>query len=600
VTSFVVTAAESGAGGAAAGELIGAGVVGAVLAGLVVLLGVLHRRRGLLRPLVTQVERRTGLPGWALIPTAIAGSSLVTAVWGYYWDVSWHIDRGRDPGAFANPAHWFIIFGLGGIAFAGALALILGDDRSPSSVRITSQWSVPAGAVLLSTCGLIALAGFPLDDIWHRLFGQDVTAWGPTHIQMIGGASLSTLGCWVLMIEGSKVADDPLPSAGRRILRFSDFALAGAFLIGLSTLQVEFDFGVPQFRQLEQPVLLAVAAGIALVAARLRLGRGGALAAVVFFLVLRGGLSLGVTALGRTSLHVPLYLVSAALVEVVALVVPRTRQLTFGAIAGLAIGTVGFASEWAWSRAFMPLGWSGDMLPEAVAVVALTGVAAGTLGGLVGRALSAEPVERQRAPRGVSIAAWLGVVAAIGFALPMTAHREWSALLTFTPASQGTANLTVHLDPLDAAEGASWFDVLWWQGSPDGEDGGSAITELVRQPDGGYTTTEPVHVAGSGKTLLRLHSGTSVQSVPVYLPEDTAIPAPGVPAVDERRGFVADKRILQREATTDNVNLERIAYAVLALIAAAWMGVISWGLVRLERPPTRARQPDSSRVVLPT
>src|SRR3546814_2905848 len=73
----------------------------------------------------------------------IVGASLLVAVWGYYWDVSWHIDRGRDPGAFANPSHWFIILGLDGIAFGGLLALILGDDRSTSAVRLTRNWAVP-------------------------------------------------------------------------------------------------------------------------------------------------------------------------------------------------------------------------------------------------------------------------------------------------------------------------------------------------------------------------------------------------------------------------------------------------------------------------
>ena len=40
----------------------------------------------------------------------------------------------------------------------------------------------------MAGCGLYALMGFPLDDIWHRIFGQDVTLWGPTHLMMIGGA----------------------------------------------------------------------------------------------------------------------------------------------------------------------------------------------------------------------------------------------------------------------------------------------------------------------------------------------------------------------------------------------------------------------------
>src|SRR5205085_8677544 len=106
------------------------------------------------------------------------------------------------PGAFASPAHWFIIIGLDGIAFAGVLAVLLGDRETPTSVRLRRGWHAPVGGLMLAVCGVIALAGFPLDDLWHRLFGQDVTAWGPTHIQMIGGASLATLAAWALGVEG--------------------------------------------------------------------------------------------------------------------------------------------------------------------------------------------------------------------------------------------------------------------------------------------------------------------------------------------------------------------------------------------------------------
>src|SRR5947208_8583917 len=95
-----------------------------------------------------------------------------------------------------------------------------------------------------------------------------------------------------------------------RSLAASDLLIGGAFLIGLSTLQGEFDFGVPQFRQLYHPVLIMLAASIALVAVRLRSGRGGALMAALFFLALRGGLTVLIgPGLGRSTLHFPLYLV---------------------------------------------------------------------------------------------------------------------------------------------------------------------------------------------------------------------------------------------------------------------------------------------------
>src|SRR4051794_17782272 len=92
-----VMLAVADAGGAAAGELIAGGLVGGLIVLFVVALGIAHRRRGLLDPLVTVAERRTGVAAWAVLPAGIAGLSLLIAVWGYYWDVSWHIDRGRDP-----------------------------------------------------------------------------------------------------------------------------------------------------------------------------------------------------------------------------------------------------------------------------------------------------------------------------------------------------------------------------------------------------------------------------------------------------------------------------------------------------------------------
>ena len=97
---------------------------------------------------------------------------------------------------------------------AGFLAIGMGaPEEVPTSVRLTSTWRAPLGGLLIFLCGGFALLGFPLDDVWHTLFGQDVTLWGPTHILMIGGASLATLGAWVLLIEGQRarhLADAPV------------------------------------------------------------------------------------------------------------------------------------------------------------------------------------------------------------------------------------------------------------------------------------------------------------------------------------------------------------------------------------------------------
>ena len=87
----------------------------------------------------------------------------------------------------------------------------------------------------------------------------------------------------------------------------------GGLLIGLSTFQAEFDFGVPQFSLVFQPVLIAVAAGIALVGARIWIGPGAAIGATVFFLVVRGLISLIVgPVFGETTPALPLYVGAAA------------------------------------------------------------------------------------------------------------------------------------------------------------------------------------------------------------------------------------------------------------------------------------------------
>ena len=599
-------AQDAPAGGSALSEIAAATAVGFFAVAVVVVLGVAHRRRQVLAPLAREVEHRTGLPAWAALPGAITGVSLLVAVVGYYWDVSWHIDRGRDPGAFANPAHWLIIIGLDGIAFAGVLALILGDRKTATSVEVRPGWHVPVGGILLALCGLIALAGFPADDLWHRLFGQDVTAWGPTHIQMIGGASLATLAAWALGVEGARCRVDRDDREARRdamIDRGRDILVGGGFLIGLSTLQIEFDFGVPQFRQLFHPVMIVLAASIALVAVRIRAGRGAALAAVAFFLLVNGTLSWAITEpLGRSTMHFPLYLVEALVVEAVALVIPRRRQLTLGLVAGLGIATVGLAAEWAWTHVFFPLPWGTALLPEAPVLALVAGAGGGILGGLTGRALAPESLPRQATPRGWAAAAWVGAFVCLALPLPMTAHRDWETTVTYdevaSPLADRAAIVTVELSPPAAAQGAddaNWFGVVAWQGSEDG-DGGLVIADLEPVGDGVWRTDRPVPLADPWKTMVRMHTGTSLQALPLHLPEDAAIPAPAVElASGDTAPFLPDKQVLQREARTDNIWLERAAYLLLTAIALWWVAALAWGLRRLD-PSTSDQRRATRRV----
>ncbi|HEX8122725.1 MAG TPA: hypothetical protein VF549_15825 [Solirubrobacteraceae bacterium] len=100
-------AASEPAGGAALDQVViatgGATVVTAVLVWL--LAGHRSGRVAVLGKAADRVARVARLPAWAALPALIAGLALEIALLGMYWDISLHIDDGRDAGPLANPAH---------------------------------------------------------------------------------------------------------------------------------------------------------------------------------------------------------------------------------------------------------------------------------------------------------------------------------------------------------------------------------------------------------------------------------------------------------------------------------------------------------------
>ena len=97
------------------------------------------------------------------------------------------------------------------------------------------------------------------------------------------------------------------------------------------------------------------------VIARVRVGRGGALSAALFFIALRGFLAIVIgPIIGRTMPHFPLYLAEAACVELAGLWLTRRRPIALGAVSGLLIGTVGFAAEYAWSHIWGRSPWPSN------------------------------------------------------------------------------------------------------------------------------------------------------------------------------------------------------------------------------------------------
>jgi hypothetical protein len=586
-------------GGAAIGEIIGMSVVGLIVGVILIWIGYLHRARKItwLNSLGEWSERKFKRPAWVALPIALFITTIISALFGFIWDVSLHIGKGRDPGPLANPAHYFILFGLFILFVAGCLACILPYDKpGPYAVRITRNWYAPVGGILMAICGLYALTGFPLDDIWHRIFGQDVTLWGPTHLMMIGGAGFSTLTALFLEHEGRKAVGEEAPKDGPG-LKFVQYLAFGGVVIGMSVFQIEFDFGVPQFRQVFEPMLIAAAGAFGLVAARMMLGRGAALIAAVLALALRGGVALLVgPILGAPINWFALYLGAAVVVELIALTPLLKRPIIFGLVSGLGVATIGLWIESLWVNAVYTYPWPTSMWPEALMMAIPVAVLTGACGAMVGMV-----VTDQRLPhRGIGIGLVVLTVLALGgatanglrYEVPQNANA--TITLTDVPVQEGQRFVTadVQITPANLiSDDPNWVSVLGWQGGLANERG-IFTDHLEKVGPGHYRSTQPMPVSGKWKTLLRVHDGKTFTALPIYLAGDPGIGAKEVPAeANMTRPFVPEITILQRERSPDTPQVLWLVGCLVVLACTLLMiAAIAWGAGRINRAePTESK-----------
>jgi hypothetical protein len=559
--STLAAATEASAGGAALDQLaIVAGATSLVTL-LTVALIVAYRRGGarVLRRVEGGLERALGVPGWAALPGAGAVACAVITILGATWDIGLHIDVGRDVGPLGTLAHYPLLLGLFGAFLMGLLAVGMAptDPRRSSAVafHIRGVGWAPAASVLLLAGASLGMGAFPLDDLWHRVFGQDVTLWGPTHVMIIGGTLTVGVGGVLLLAEGARAAGRE-PFRGRPSLHRPLAALlAGVFLYLWAATLHEFNWGVPQYRQIWHPLLLAFGGAQALVLARQLGGRGGTFAALATWLPLQVGMTLAIGGpLEVTAPSLPLFVVEALIVEAVALR-RDPRGVGFGAVAGAAVGTLGLAANYAWSHLAMPLPWESTLLPEAVPVALIAGVAGGVLGALMAQALTGTlpPGRRALATAVMAGAAFigLGVNAAIarapeGVTATMAVTNVRAGPAPGDDRPQRVADLAVRLSRPRVADDAQWAYVLGWQG------GGRFLAPLTRRGDGAWHATKPVPVGGRWKTFVRLHAGRTMLTAPVRMPPDPAIAFAGFPARPRvTRPMVADTELLQIERRRD-------------------------------------------------
>lgn len=594
--SVHIVAADEG-GGAALDQVIGMSVAATIVSVGLLWIGYLHRQRRItwLQNLADRVGNKFNRPPWVALQICLFVTTIVAALFGFIWDVSLHIGKGRDAGPLANPAHYFILFGLFLLFIAGTLAIVLPYDKpGAAAVRITRSWYAPVGGLLMAMCGLYALIGFPLDDIWHRIFGQDVTLWGPTHLMLIGGAGLSLVSVLVLEYEGRRSigfsADDDT-----KFVKFLRYLSFGGMFIGLSVFQIEYDFGVEQFRLVQQPMMIAAAAAFAAVCARIVMGRGAAIIGALLAIVLRGAVSLlAGPILGGPTSWFALYLGPALVVELIALTPLIKRPILFGAVAGLGVGTAGLWLESLWIGAVYRYPWPTSMWPEALAMSVPVASAMGVCGALLGLVLTGQKLPKPAASITAVVLTVLILGAAVTNGLRTDVPEHATATIILNDLSRDGGKRMVSADvvinPRDLiSDDPEWVTILSWQGGL-ANDHGLAIDRLQKIGQGHYRSTQPIPVYGSWKTLLRVQDGTTMAGVPIFLPADPGIGAEETPALaSSTRPFTQELTILQRERNQNHPSwLFNVASLVVLFCTLVLIAVLSWGAGRINGTETRS------------
>ncbi|MGC2652460.1 MAG: hypothetical protein WA317_02385 [Mycobacterium sp.] len=597
---LAVVAESPPARGAGLGQVIGLSIAAMIIGAFMLYVGWAHRthRISWLTTVTDKMGEKFNRPSWVALPVAVFTTSIICALFGFIWDVSWHIGNGRDPGPLANPAHYFIIIGLFGIFLAGMLAIVIPFDKpGPAAVRITRNWYAPVGGVLMAGCGFYALTGFPLDDIWHRVFGQDVTLWGPTHLMMIGGANFSLFATLMLEYESRRAMPDASPD--KWFVKAMRYLSLGGLFIGMSVYQIEFDFGVPQFRLVFQPMLIAAAAAIAAVVARMTMGKGAAIIAALFAIVLRGSVALIVgPILGAPINWFPLYLGPALVVELIALIPLFRRPILFGAVAGLGIGTVGLWLESLWIGAVYHYPWPTPLWREALPTAVPVAILAGVCAAMFGMVLTT-----QRLPGkafGITAVALtvlvIGGTVANGLHISVPQKDTATVKLADLPSKPGqhmvSADVQINPPTLVSAH-PDWLTILSWQGKMQ-NDRGLQIDRLKKVGPGHYVSTQPIPVWGDWKTLLRVNDGRTLTALPIWAPADAAIPVPEIPAqAVSTKPFVLEVTILQRERDPGVPAWLFTAGGIVVLVfTLTVITALTWGAGRINAADFAPRQPE--------
>ncbi|UCH25418.1 MAG: hypothetical protein JSV66_16030 [Trueperaceae bacterium] len=333
-------------------------------------------------------RREADLWNLGVLPILVLGS--LSGLLGVYWDISWHIDKGRD--TFFTPPHNFIYLAILIVLVMSLYALV--RDRRESPLHLTvGRFRLHPGVLIVSVGAALELFFTPADELWHRLFGMDVTLWAPMHL--IGVMGLSLLGFGGLItswIERRLSAH----RVRQQLFGYSSLLFAATFLGWSMLFLAEYEFNIPAFPMLWHPLLLAGLPTFTLVlVANLRPVPWAATWTAVLFTLIRGLLagwlmtSAGFDLAGETRPLIPMLIVSGLAADL--LVRRRLPRWQLGFI----LGVISLLANLPLVEA-AKINWHSGALLTGVPLGLALSMALAYLGAAVAAALEPNPVEADR------------------------------------------------------------------------------------------------------------------------------------------------------------------------------------------------------------
>lgn len=322
---------------------------------------------------------------------ALGLAATFTALFGVYWDVTWHATIGRD--SFWIPPHLLVYTGVGLFLLAalGGFGLVW---QGSASLRPALTNPTGLGFAIAALGPIIQITAAPLDDLWHRLYGLDVTIWSPPHLMGIAGGMVGIYGLLAaLAVDLPKQLSRPVWRGLTGSETLSLLLWGAALSLSMFAL-AEFDFHLDERDPLFYPLLAGVLAAISLLGTARYLGRPGAATVVaLIYTLFRSLVVLIIWSMGLEGHFTPpVFVLAPALAIDLALWRSKGRSIL---LATLLSGPALLLGEWGYQAIFGAPAWEPLQVVASLAVVTLVIALGGLAGDRLGALLQVEQSQKR-------------------------------------------------------------------------------------------------------------------------------------------------------------------------------------------------------------